>query len=257
MVRSLLLLSLLLATTLPARAAEEPSAKEIVRRATDQGQPAASRQRSTMRLRDAKGGERVRVIDALRVRSARGEWSTRIELLEPKDVAGTVLLSVEKGGQTSQHLYLPGTKRVRRLAGSQRSGSFQGSDFTYEDLAPRDLGASAYRRLDDETVAGRACWVIEATPSKDAGSGYAKTILYVAKDDAVTLRVRFFDAKGELKVLEVDPEAVHAEGEVRIPKRLQMTSTRDGHVTVIEVESIDLSPPVDPSRFDPASLDRG
>ena len=255
-----LFVPLALAVSAPAVAvAAEPTltAAQVVEKATEQGQPAASRQRTTMTLVDAKGRERVRSLEALRVRSATGEWSTRLEFLEPKDVAGTVLLSVEKDGAVSQHLYLPGVKRVRKLVGRQRGGAFMGSDFTYEDLAPRELDASTYRLLPDETVAGKACWVVEATPTKDADSGYAKTVLYVAKDDFLTLRVRFFDGEGEIKTLEVDPKTVHVEGDVRIPRRLEMTSRKDGHRTVIEVESIDLEPKAGAAAFDPASLDRG
>lgn len=246
-----------LSLPLAASAADELSAEAIVRKATDSGQPASSKQKTTMKLVDGKGAERVRALQITRQKGTSGAWSTRIEFLEPKDVAGTVLLSVEKDGGVSQHLYLPGVKRVRKLVGKQRGGAFMGSDFAYEDLAPRDLGKSRYTLLADETVAGKPCWTVEATPTKDAESGYAKTVLSITKDDFLTVRVRFFDDKGETKVLDVDPAKVHVEGDVRIPKRLEMTAKKGGHRTVIEVDSIDLKPTLDPSTFDPASLDRG
>lgn len=249
-------LLLALALAFPA-AADELSAEAIVRKATDSGQPASSKQKTKMTLVDGKGADRVRALQVSRAKGAKGEWSTRIEFLEPKDVAGTVLLSVETDGGVSQHLYLPGVKRVRKLVGKQRGGAFMGSDFAYEDLAPRDIGKSRYTLLADETVAGKPCWTIEALAAKDAESGYAKTILSVTKDDFTTVRIRFFDAKGETKVLDVDPAKIHVEGDVRIPKRMEMTAKKDGHKTVIEVESIDLKATLDPATFDPASLDRG
>lgn len=255
--KALLVLAALLAFPVMADAENALSAEAIVRKATDLGQPDASKQKTKMTLVDAKGGERTRALEVLRAKGEGGQWSTRLEFLEPKDVAGTVLLSVEKDGRVSQHLYLPGVKRVRKLVGKQRGGAFMGSDFTYEDLAPRDIGKSEYTLLPDETIGGKACWVVEAKPSKGADTSYAKSILAIAKDDFLTVRVRFFDAKGETKVLDVDPSKVHVEGDVRIPKRMEMTSKKDGHKTVIEVESIDLSPKVDPSAFDPSSLDRG
>lgn len=250
-----LALAALLAATVPAFAAE-PSPEEIVRKATDLGQAKASRQKMRMTLRDGKA-ERVRVLQTWGLRDGQ-EIATRVEFLEPKDVAGTVLLSVEKGGAVSQHLYLPGVKRVRKLVGSQRGGAFMGSDFSYEDLAPREVEKATYELLREESVAGKACWVVEATPSKGAGSAYSKTVLWIAKDDHLTLRAKFFDAKGaELKTLAVDPANVHVENGVRIPKRLEMTSKKDGHTTVIEVEEIDLAPRLDRSRFEASSLDRG
>lgn len=251
-----LALASLLALSSSALAAD-PSPEEIVRKATDLGQAKTSRQKMRMTLTDAKGGERVRVLQTWGLREGK-ETATRVEFLEPKDVAGTVLLSVEKGGAVSQHLYLPGVKRVRKLVGSQRGGAFMGSDFAYEDLAPREVGKATYELLPEETVAGKAAWVVKATPSKGADSAYSKTILWIAKDDHLTLRATFFDEKGaELKTLEVDPAKVHVEGDVRIPRHLTMTSKKDGHKTVIEVEEIDLAPKLDRSRFEASSLDRG
>lgn len=252
-----LVLALALVVVPAASQADELSAEAIVRKATDMGQPDASKQKTKMTLVDAKGGERGRALQVLRAKGAKGEWSTRIEFLEPKDVAGTVLLSVEKDGGVSQHLYLPGVKRVRKLVGKQRGGAFMGSDFAYEDLAPRDIGKSTYTLLPDETIAGKPCWIVEAKPAKGADTSYAKSIMAITKDDFLTVRVRFFDESGETKVLDVDPSKVHVEGDVRIPKRMEMTSTKDGHKTVIEVESIDLKPKIDASVFDPSSLDRG
>ena len=245
--------ALLLAT--PAFAADL-TADEIVKKATDFGQPESASQRTKMTLVDAKGGERVRALEVKRVKTKEG-WSTRIEFLEPKDVAGTVLLSVEKAGGVSQHLYLPGVKRVRKVTGSQRGGAFMGSDFSYEDLAPREVEKSTYTLLAEETVAGKACYTVEATPKKGTETGYTKSILSIAKDDFVTLRMRLFDKNGEAKVLEVDPAKVKAEGDVRIPQHMVMTSKKDGHKTVIEVEAVDLKAKIDPAVFDPASLDRG
>lgn len=240
----------------PPASSIELTAEQIVRKATDLGQPESASQKTKMTLVDPKGGERVRALEVKRLKTKDG-WSTRIEFLEPKDVAGTVLLSVEKGGGVSQHLYLPGVKRVRRVTGGLRGGAFMGSDFSYEDLAPREVGKAAYKLLADETVAGKACWTVEATPVTGAETGYTKSILSIAKDDYVTLRMRLFDKSGEAKVLDVDPSKVQVDGDIRIPKHMVMTSKKDGHKTVIEVEAIDLEAKIDPAVFDPASLDRG
>lgn len=235
-----------------------PTARAIAEKASRVGSPDSIRQSITMRLVDGKN-ERVRKL----VISRKGapdaaDSATRVEFLEPADVAGTVLLTVGRSGNRTQHLYLPGLKRVRRIAGSQRGGAFVGSDFSYEDLAGRDLDGFDLRLLPDETVGGRAVHVIEATPKKGTDSAYGKTISYVTTEDHLILKVRFFDPKGtETKVLSVDPEKVERKGELRVPRHLEMSSKKDGHRTVLETTEVEIDPKLDDALFDVRSLDRG
>ena len=235
-------------------AAASPDAKDIAAKAQDAGQPDAIAEKATMTLVDKGGAKRVRTMRIVQKKSGAHQWSARIELVDPKDVAGTVLLTVGD----EQHLYLPGLHRVRRVSGGQKSGSFEGSDFAYEDLAQKNLDQADYALLPDEKVGERDCFVLQATPHQDAGSSYAKTIADVAKDDYVTLRVRFFDASGaEVKRLDVDPSKILVKGTVRIPQHVEMTTAKDGHKTLLDVTDVDMAPKIDAGTFDPASLDKG
>ena len=169
--------------------------------------------------------------------------------------AAAVLLSL--AGGTEQHVWLPTLKRTRRIAGTQRTSAFVGSDFTYEDLAERPLDKVDFTRLPDEEVAGRACYVLEGRGHPDLETGYGRTVADITQDGFLTLRVRFFDkAGGEVKTLEVDPSQVEVKGEVRIPRRLEMRSP-GGHRTLLQVEKVEIDPKLDDSLFDPASLDKG
>jgi len=235
-------------------AAGAPDAKDIAAKAQSAGQPDAIAEKATMTLVDKDGGKRVRTMRVVRKKTGADAWSARIELLDPKDVAGTVLLSVGD----EQHLYLPGLHRVRRVSGGQKSGSFQGSDFAYEDLAERKLDDADYTLLADEKIGDRDCWVVQATPHKDADTSYGRIVSDVAKDDDVTLRVRFFDASGaEVKRLDVDPAKILVKGAARIPQHVEMSSEKDGHKTLLDVTDVDLAPKIDATTFDPASLDKG
>lgn len=238
---------------------EELSPREIADKASESGTPAAIRQKTTMTLSGKDGKDTRKRSMTIERKGLPGKDSmTRIAFHEPKDVAGTVLLSLEKGKDRVQHLWLPGVKRVRRIAGAQRSGAFMGSDFSFEDLAGRSLDDYELTALPDETVAGKPAYVVQAVPKKGAETSYAKTISSIAKEDFLTLRVRFFDAKGsELKVLEVDPEKVKREGTIRVPLRLEMTTLKDGHKTVLETTEAEIDPKLDESLFDPKNLDPG
>lgn len=239
--------------------AEELSPRAIADKASESGTPAAVRQKTTMTLSGKDGKDtRKRSMTIERKGLPGKDAMTRIAFHEPKDVAGTVLLSLEKGKDRVQHLWLPGVKRVRRIAGAQRSGAFMGSDFRFEDLEGRSLDDYELTALPEETVAGKPAYVIQAVPKKGAETSYAKTISSIAKDDFLTLRVRFFDAKGtELKVLDVDPERVKREGTIRVPLRLEMKTLKDGHTTTLESTDVEIDPKLDDALFDPKNLDPG
>src|SRR5688500_14151857 len=115
--------------------AEGPTAREIADKAVAARKVTSLRQKTTMTLVDAKGGTRGREMRIATTGEDGKDGATRIEFLAPKDVAGTILLTVWKKGESTQHLWLPNLKRVRRVAGGQRGGAFMGSDFSFEDLA--------------------------------------------------------------------------------------------------------------------------
>ena len=59
----------------------------------------------------------------------------------PASVKNTRFLVMEKEGDADddQWIYLPAMQRVRRIAASEGSSSFMGSDFSYDDMSSRDI----------------------------------------------------------------------------------------------------------------------
>jgi hypothetical protein len=57
-------------------------------------------------------------------------------------------------------------RRVKRIAGTGRSGSFVGSEFAYEDMAEKELNKFTYKWVGDQGC----CNVVERYP-KDEDSG--------------------------------------------------------------------------------------
>ena len=54
---------------------------------------------------------------------------------EPRDIQGTAfLIHAHREDADDQWLYLPALKRVKRISSANRSGSFMGSEFAYEDM---------------------------------------------------------------------------------------------------------------------------
>jgi hypothetical protein len=117
----------------------------------------------------------------------------------PADVKGTILLThTHKSQADDQWLFLPALERVKRIAGQNRSGSFMGSEFSYEDIAAQTVEKYSYRWLRDETQDDQECHVIERRPLDKKNSGYLRQIVWMDKEHLRTLKVDYYDRKDSL-----------------------------------------------------------
>lgn len=123
----------------------------------------------------------------------------------PKAIRGTALLSYgHKIEPDDQWLYLPAIKRVKRIASKNKSGPFLGSEFAFEDLAAPEVEKFDYRFVGEDTLEGRACFVVERFP-KDEYSGYTRQVVWVDQDEYRIEKVDYYDRKQSLlKTLVVD-----------------------------------------------------
>lgn len=122
-----------------------------------------------------------------------------MEFISPLDVKGTKFLSHEKiNKNNNQWLYLPALKRIKRINSKSKSGSFMGSEFSYEDISSREVSKYDYsKEVKEAKVDGVDCFVYERYP-KDKNSGYSKQVMYVDKNKFITLKAEFYDKKKEL-----------------------------------------------------------
>lgn len=155
-----------------------------------------------MVLRDRKGKETVRQM-RFKVLEVQGDGDKSLFVFDqPKDVKGTALLThVHSNSPDDQWLYLPALKRVKRINSAKRSGSFMGSEFTYEDMSASQLEDYSYKFLRDESCAEMTCTVIEQIPL-DNKSGYSRKIVWQDTAELRTWKVELYDRKGShLKTL--------------------------------------------------------
>lgn len=130
--------------------------------------------------------------------SGKGDKSL-IEFNKPLDVKGVKFLTHEKiSSNNDQWLYLPALKRVKRINSSNKSGSFMGSEFSYEDISSREPTKYTYSKEAKEVnLEGKTVYMYERYP-KDENSGYTKQILWVEKNHFLIVKIDFFDRKKEL-----------------------------------------------------------
>jgi len=152
-----------------------------------------------MILRNSEGQTSERL---LRVRALEAEGGATRSLCifdSPLDVKGTILLThTRAAGADDQWLYLPALKRVKRIAAQNKSGSFMGSEFAYEDIATQAVEKYTYKWLGDEVYDGNACHVIERYPKDKRNSGYTKQVVWLDKKEYRTLKVDYHDRKDSL-----------------------------------------------------------
>lgn len=150
-----------------------------------------------MVLIDAYGAKTTRLMKGL-VMEVDGDGDKSISIfLNPKDVKGTKMLThTHKEGDDDQWLYLPTVRRVKRISSSNKSSSFMGSEFSYEDLGSQEIEKYNYRWLKDINLDGGKGWLLERIPKTK--SGYSKMVMKVSQKYMNPVNVEYFDRKAEL-----------------------------------------------------------
>jgi hypothetical protein len=116
----------------------------------------------------------------------------------PADVKGTRMLTwTHKSADDDQWLFLPSIKRVKRINSSNKSGSFMGSEFAYEDLGSAEVEKYKFKFVKDDAVDGRKQWTVERVPV-DERSGYSKQLMWLDHEYLQPVRIEYYDRKGEL-----------------------------------------------------------
>lgn len=147
-----------------------------------------------MELTEKGRAPRVRTLVSYRLDRGNGETANLMRFLEPEDIAGTGLLSLQKAdGASEQWLFLPALDRVRRIGGDRKGGRFVGSDLYFEDVEERKPGLDRHRLVGRETIAGVPCELLESVPVEATNSVYRKRLVWVDAKEALALRVDLFE----------------------------------------------------------------
>ncbi len=159
-----------------------------------------------MILRNRQGQESRRKI-RIRTLEVENDGDKSLMIFDtPRDVKGTAFLTFShKKGDDDQWLYLPALKRVKRISSRNKSGSFMGSEFSYEDIASQEVEKYTYKWLRDERYAGHDCFVVDSYPVDRKNSGYTRQTAWRDKTEYRIWKVEYFDRKGaKLKTLTFD-----------------------------------------------------
>lgn len=133
--------------------------------------------------------------------------------------------------RNSVHVYLPGFKKVRRVAAHNMNQSLAGSDLSSEDMAQVSWATDwnvALEKEDDSSY-----WLLLTPKSSD--STYAKVTHRVDKKNFVQLETHYFDKSGAEVKRFVNTNLTDFHG-VKRNKLITVSDPRTGHRTEMELQ---------------------
>lgn len=237
----------------------------VAQRVADREEGTSSRRLLDIVVTDRRGKTRERQALVLKTRTDSAR-STRFTYLAPKSVAEVTFLSEDFDAATASDnrwLYLPATRKVRRIPASDRGDYFLGTDFTYEDIQSEfKLSLADYDfALDGSSVSegGTLTYQLSGKTRTDAIArelGYGGFTAEVNADSWLFHRVEFSDPKGELlKTVRVHDAAVF-DG-IWCATDIEVTNHQTDHKTRFLYQDVAFGESLPGSLFNPQTLSRG
>lgn len=245
-----MLLALILAAS---AAAAEPTVVELVDKANKALRGDSSRGRLTMTIEtpewkrsiDVEGWNKDRTFAFIVIRAP------------AKERGNTTLRR-----KTEMWVWLPKVERVIKVPPTMMHSSWQGSDFTYEDIVKADSIVRDYTHkvLETRKEEGRTVYRIEGTPKEDAPVVWGKVISEVALYDdqsVVPLLELDYSERGEL-IRTITLSDIRVLGGRRVPARLDcVPAKKKGQRTTLVYHELEFDVPLADSFFSYARLQKG
>ena len=153
--------------------------------------------KTTMLLTNSKGKTRTSTILS---KSITNSSKQILWFLNPADDKGVAFLKIEHVDKADEmRMWLPAFKKVRRISSSKKGDSFMGSDLSYEDMTSRALDENNYKRLENDMIDGKECFVLEVVPNAEIKSTYSKHITWVEKETLIAIKEESYDLGGSLR----------------------------------------------------------
>jgi len=217
-----------------------------------------------MILIDKKDNRRIRKMKTFTKDKGQDTWKLQF-FLSPADVKDTGFLTYdyyEGGRDDDQWLYLPDLHKTKRIATSDKSSAFMGSDFSYADMTQRVLDEWTYKLVKESEVNGQKVWLIEALPaSKEVENryGFTKSVIFIRQDIFMGVRAVHWLKDGKkikyqemLGIKQIDGIWVSTEARMKTTKN-KVTL----HKTVMNWSDIKYNQKLDDDMFTVRRLEKG
>lgn len=206
--------------------------------------------RIMMRLVSSSGSERIRELTMLRKNfgAPGGEQKYFIYFYQPADVKDmTFMVYKYPGRESDRWLFVPALNMVRRIAARDKSSSFAGSDFTYEDVSGRNVEDDTHVITKEEKLGADDCYVVKSVP-KAGDMDYSYKVSWIDRKNFLPLKEEYYDKRGELYRVFTAGEIKDIKGFPTVTKRT-MKNLQSGHSTETTFTKTDYDIGVDDGLF--------
>jgi outer membrane lipoprotein-sorting protein len=206
--------------------------------------------RVMMKLISSGGQERIREMTMIRKNYGEtgGEQKYFMYFYQPADVKDmTFMVQKHPGRDADRWLFVPAISMVRRIAARDKSSSFVGSDFSYEDVSGRNLEDDTHAVVKEEKIGTKDCVVVKSTP-KAGDVDYSYKLTWVDKTSFLPLKEEYYDKKGDLYKVFTADEIKDVKGFPTVTKRT-MKNVQSGHTTEVTFTKADYNISVEDSLF--------
>ena len=146
-----------------------------------------------MILIDSYGTKVNRKLNGSSTEGADSDGKSLLTFISPADVKGTKLLThAHKTKDDEQWLFLPSLNRKKRISGGARTGSFMGSEFSFEDLSNGSIEKFNFDLISED----KSTWTLSRTSKKK--SGYSKQVMWVSKKYMNPTKIEYYNRRGDL-----------------------------------------------------------
>jgi outer membrane lipoprotein-sorting protein len=213
--------------------------------------------RVLMKLITKDNKERIREMTMLRKNfgPVGGEQKYFMYFHRPADVKKMSFMVYKYPGRDDDRwLFVPAINMTRRIAARDKTSSFVGSDFTYEDISGRDIEDDTYSLEKEESLNGNEAYVIRSTP-KAGDVNYSFKLSWIDKKNFLPLQEEYYDLKGDLMRVFTAEKIENVMGFPTVIQRT-MKNLQSGHRTEVTFRKTDYNVNIDDSLFSERFLKR-
>ncbi len=217
-----------------------------------------------MVLIDKNNHQRVRQLKAFMKDKGKDTWRIQF-FLSPVDVKNTGFLTYDYySGEKDddQWIYLPELHKTKRIASSDKSSSFMGSDFSYADMNRRVLDEWKYKLIKESLVGEHKVWLIEAVPINETVAdryGYTKSVVFVRQDNFFPIRAVHWVKDGK-KIKYMEVKKLEQVDNIWVATETYMKTTKNKktlHRTILRQSDIKFNQQIESSMFTVRRLEKG
>jgi hypothetical protein len=155
---------------------------------------------------------------------------------------------IKAGKSSDQWMYLPALKKTKRIVadeGGPKTGSFFGSEISYEDIEKHHEDDFTYKLLKEEKIKNRETWVIEMIPTLEKAKTrtYGKSINWISKENYLILKSEHYDKRGFL-IKTYKQNKIEKQKGIWVVKQMVVISHQKKRMSMLKLKSVVINAPI-------------